>query len=355
MPNKNSENIDIGLICPLPITDYKTILLAHGSGGTLSQSLILDIFVSQFDNPALNIMHDGAILNLDVKKLAFTTDSYVINPIYFPGGNIGTLAINGTVNDLSMCGAKPLYISTGFIIEEGFPIQDLWNIVQSMKIAALDAGVQIVTGDTKVVEHGSCDKIFINTSGIGIINETVNISPKNCKPGDMIIINGRIAEHGICIMSIREGFEFETEIKSDCANLNNLVENILKTSKNIHTMRDATRGGVASILNEIATSSNLGIELDEIKIPISEEVKGACEILGFDPLYVANEGKMVVFVAPQDSEKVLNIMKEHRFGADAAIIGRVTSENPGLVTMKTTIGSTRIVDMLSGEQLPRIC
>lgn len=355
MNNKNEINIESGLSCPIPISDYEKILLAHGSGGTLSHQLIQDMFVSQFDNPALNIMHDGAILNINGTKLAYTTDSYVVNPIFFPGGDIGSLAINGTINDLAMCGAKPLYISAGFIIEEGFSIRELWQVVLSMKTAAETAGVSIVTGDTKVVERGKGDKIFINTSGIGIIDECVNISPLNCKPGDIIIINGRIAEHGIAIMSKREGFEFGTEIISDCASLNGIVESILNVTKNIHTMRDPTRGGVASVLNEIAASANVGIVIEDNNIPISEQVKGACEILGFDPLYVANEGKMLVFVAPEDSENILKTMRNHPLGRDSAIIGKVTAGNPGMVLMKTSIGSMRIVDMLTGEQLPRIC
>jgi hydrogenase expression/formation protein HypE len=355
MADRKKNNIDSGLNCPVPYSDNKKILLAHGSGGTLSHELITKLFVRQFDNPKLNIMHDGAILNINNSKLAFTTDSYVVNPIFFPGGDIGSLAVNGTVNDLAMCGAKPLYISAGFIIEEGFPVEDLVLITQSMKHAADIAGVEIVTGDTKVVEHGKGDGIFINTAGIGIINEGVEISPKNCKPGDVILINGKIAEHGIAIMSKRQGFEFESEIISDCAALNGLVEEILKVSNKVNTMRDPTRGGVASVLNEIASSSNLGIVIDENSIPISEQVKGACEILGFDPLYVANEGKLIVFVSPEDADDVLSIMKKHPLGKDSAVIGRVVSDSPGKVIMKTSIGTTRLVDMLSGEQLPRIC
>lgn len=355
MENNIAKNLSFGLSCPVPISDYKNILLAHGGGGMLSHKLIQKFFIEQFDNPFLNVQHDGAVLDINGKKLAFTTDSYVVQPIFFPGGNIGTLAINGTINDLSMCGAKPLYISVGFIIEEGLPMEDLWKIVLSMKDIAIDAGVQIVTGDTKVVERGKGDKIFINTSGIGIIDEDVNISPQRCQVGDYILINGKIAEHGIAIMSAREGFEFETEVLSDTAPLNGLVNEILKASKNIHVMRDPTRGGLASSLNEIAMSANIGIFIEENKIPITEEVKGACEILGFDPLYIANEGKVLVFVPPKDADKVLTAMLSHPLGNDSAIIGKVIKENHGKVLMKTTIGSTRIVDMISGEQLPRIC
>ncbi len=355
MTNKVQNNINGKLNCPVPYSDYKKILLAHGSGGTLTHELITKLFVSQFDNPKLNVLHDSAVLNINGSKLAFTTDSYVVNPVFFPGGNIGSLAVNGTVNDLAMCGAKPLYISAGFIIEEGFSVEDLNLITQTMRKAADLAGVEIVTGDTKVVEHGKGDGIFINTAGIGIIREGIEILPKNCKPGDVILINGKIAEHGIAIMSKRQGFEFETEIVSDCAALNELVEEILNATQNIHMMRDPTRGGVATVLNEVASSSGCGIFIGENSIPISEQVKGACEILGFDPLYVANEGKLIVFVSPNDAEKVLNIMKNHPLGKDSAMLGIVTADNPGKVIIKTSIGTTRIVDMLSGEQLPRIC
>ena len=348
-------NETFSLNCPIPISDYEKVLLAHGGGGTLSHQLIQKMFFSQFDNPLLNQEHDGAIFEIAGTRFAFSTDSYVVQPIFFPGGNIGELAVNGTVNDLSMCGAKPLYISCGFIIEEGFPIKELWEVVLAMKNAAEKANVQIVTGDTKVVDKGKGDKIFINTSGIGVIQNDVHISPANCKVGDAIIVNGNIADHGIAIMSARENLSFETSIKSDCAPLNSLVENMLAVSKNIHVLRDPTRGGVASALNEIAQKANVGILIEEDKIPIREEVKGACELLGFDPLYIANEGKLLAFVAEEDAEKVLFEMKKHTFGKDSAIIGRVTNENLKTVIMKTSIGSKRIVDMLSGEQLPRIC
>ncbi|MCX7880004.1 MAG: hydrogenase expression/formation protein HypE [Ignavibacteria bacterium] len=351
---KNTSN-KINLSCPLPITNYDKILLAHGGGGSLMHDLIEKLFLRQFENPILNTLHDGAILEIDGLKIAFTTDSFVVDPIFFPGGNIGSLAVFGTINDLSVCGAKPLYISVSFIIEEGLPIEELWEIVQSMKNSAELANVKIVTGDTKVVERGKGDKIFINTTGIGIVRPNLNISPKNCKPNDIIIINGRIAEHGIAIISKRQGFEFETEILSDSAPLNGLVEAILETSDKVKMMRDPTRGGLASVLNEIAISSGFDIMIEECAIPISEEVKGACEILGFDPLYVANEGKLIVIVAPEDAEKVLQAMKNHPYGKDSAIIGKVMPETNQTVTLKTIIGTTRIIDMLSGEQLPRIC
>jgi hydrogenase expression/formation protein HypE len=347
--------MEFQLSCPIPKSEYDRVLLAHGGGGTLTHQLITKIFLNQFGNEYLNQLHDGAIFEINGNKFAFTTDSYVVSPVFFPGGNIGELAINGTVNDLAVCGAKPLFISTGFIIEEGFEIEELWEIVLSMKAAADKAGVMIVTGDTKVVEKGKGDKIFINTSGIGLVYNDVNISPKNAKVGDVIIINGRIAEHGIAIMSEREGLEFETKIESDTAPLNNLVEDILKVSKKISVMRDPTRGGLASTLNEIAAAANVKIEIYEKEIPISDEVIGACEILGLDPLYIANEGKILIFVEESDANKVVEAMKKSPYGKEAKIIGRVIEVGSPLVTMKTLIGSTRIVDMISGEQLPRIC
>ena len=346
---------NFNLNCPIPISDYEKVLLAHGGGGTLSHQLIQKMFFSQFNNPLLNQEHDGAIFEIGGTRFAFSTDSYVVQPIFFPGGNIGELAVNGTVNDLSMCGAKPLYLSCGFIIEEGFPMNELWQVVLAMKNAAEKANVQIVTGDTKVVDKGKGDKIFINTAGIGIIQNDVQISHANCKVGDVILLNGYIADHGIAIMSARENLSFETSIKSDCAPLNSLVEKILTVSKNIHVLRDPTRGGVASALNEIAQKANVGILIEEDKIPIREEVKAACELLGFDPLYIANEGKLLAMVAEEDAGKVLNEMKKHPYGKDSTIIGKVTAENMKTVIMKTSIGSKRIVDMLSGEQLPRIC
>jgi len=353
----SEEKIDIhnSMTCPLPISDYKKVLLAHGGGGNLSHQLIQKMFFSQFSNSFLNEEHDGAVIPVKEGRIAFSTDSYVVHPIFFPGGNIGELAVNGTVNDLAMCGAKPLFISAGFIIEEGLPMEELWQIVLSMRKAAEAAGVQIVTGDTKVVDNGKGDKIFINTSGIGLIAPGINISPKNCSEGDIIILSGRIADHGIAIMSAREGIEFETQIVSDTAPLNSLVEVMLNTSRNIHVLRDPTRGGLASALNEIAMTSGKSIIIEENNIPIAEEVKGACEILGFDPLYIANEGKLVAFVAETDAEKVLNAMRSHPLGKESVIIGKVAAGNTGSVVMKTSIGSTRIVDMLSGEQLPRIC
>jgi hydrogenase expression/formation protein HypE len=353
--NENPMKLNDGFTCPLPLMEYKNVLLAHGGGGKLSHQMIQKIFISQFKNDLLDPLHDGAMFTLGGTRCAFSTDSYVINPIFFPGGDIGTLAVNGTVNDLAMCGARPLYLSSAFIIEEGLPMEDLWRVVLSMKQAAEAAGVQLVTGDTKVVDRGKGDKLFINTSGIGIIPDGVEISPQRAKPGDKIILSGSIAEHGIAIMSVREGLEFETQIESDCAPLNGLVETMLATSKEIHVLRDPTRGGVASALNEIAESAQVGISLREEHIPVSEEVRGACEILGFDPLYVANEGKLIAFVSAEAADNVLKAMRTHPLGKNAILIGEVVANHPGTVIMKTRIGGSRVVDMLSGEQLPRIC
>jgi len=344
----------IELSCPVPITNYDKITLAHGGGGSLSNQLVEKMFLQELANPLLNEGHDGAMFNLE-GKLAFTTDSFVVNPIFFPGGNIGDLAVNGTVNDLVCCGATPKYLSLGFILEEGFLMKDLWEVVQSISKAAKISGVQIVTGDTKVVNKGKGDKIFINTSGLGVIHNALDIKPKNCQPGDVILINGKIAEHGVSIMSSREGLSFETTIESDTLALGGLMDEVYKVTHEIHVLRDPTRGGVSSALNEIAKTSQTGIELDEQSIPVSEEVKGACEILGLDPLYIANEGKILLILPEKHGESVLKTLQNHPAGRDAAIVGRVTEKFPGMVRMKTTIGSTRIVDMISGEQLPRIC
>ena len=344
-----------GFACPIPKSEYANILLAHGSGGKLTHQLIEKMFLPQFKNELLAPLHDGAIFTLGGNRFAFSTDSYVVNPIFFPGGDIGELAVNGTVNDLSMCGARPLYLSAGFIIEEGLPIDDLWKIVLSMQEAAKRAEVLLVTGDTKVVDRGKGDKIFINTSGIGIVGDGVDISPKNIRAGDKIIVNGNIALHGIAIMSVREGLEFETTIESDTAPLNALVQEMFEATRNVHVLRDPTRGGVATTLNEIAEQANLGIVLEEERIPVTDEVRGACEILGLDPLYIANEGKLLAFVSPADSETLLTAMRRHPLGKDSVVIGEVVEKHPGTVVMKSRIGGTRVVDMLTGEQLPRIC
>ncbi|MDP2886466.1 MAG: hydrogenase expression/formation protein HypE [Ignavibacteria bacterium] len=348
-------NLTAGLACPIPISDYPRVLLAHGGGGKLSQQIIQKMIVPQFKNDLLDQLHDGAVFTLDGVRLAFSTDSYVVNPIFFPGGDIGELAVNGTVNDLAMCGARPLFLSAAFIIEEGFPMDDLWRVILSMQSAATKAGVKLVTGDTKVVDRGKGDKIFINTSGIGVVDSGIQIGSRNARVGDAIIISGPIAVHGIAIMSVREGLEFESQIESDTAALNHLVMSMVAASKNIHVLRDPTRGGVASSLNEIAESSRVGIKIDEEKIPITEPVRGACEILGLDPLYVANEGKLIAFVSPSDVESVLSAMRQNPLGKESAVIGEVVGDHPGTVVMRTSIGGSRVVDMLSGEQLPRIC
>jgi hydrogenase expression/formation protein HypE len=341
--------------CPLPISDHKNIVLAHGSGGKLSHQLIQKMVLPAFRNDLLEPLHDGAVFSVNGAELAFSTDSYVVKPIFFPGGDIGKLAVHGTVNDLAMCGAKPLYLSAAFIIEEGFSTEDLSRILQSMRQAADAAGVSLVTGDTKVVDRGKGDQIFINTAGIGAVHLGIQIRPTRAQVGDKIIVSGEIAVHGIAIMSAREGLEFETQIASDSAPLNGLVETIFAASQNIHVLRDPTRGGVTSALTEIAESAQVGIRLDERSLPISEEVKGACEILGLDPLYVANEGKLLAFVPPDEVDRVHSAMRSHPLGEKSVVIGEVVADHPRMVTMKTHVGGTRVVDMLSGEQLPRIC
>jgi hydrogenase expression/formation protein HypE len=353
----NSSDVPNPLMgsCPLPKSNYKEIVLAHGSGGKLSQRLIADVVFPQFRNALLEPLHDGALFSVGKERLAFSTDSYVVSPIFFPGGDIGKLAVHGTVNDLAMCGARPLHLSVGFILEEGLPMDDFKRIVQSMREAADEAGVTLVTGDTKVVDRGKADKIFINTSGIGVVPGGRNIGPKRAKPGDKIILSGDIATHGIAIMSVREGLEFETEIASDSAPLNGLVEAIFATGHDVHVLRDPTRGGITSALSEITQAAGTGMILEETRIPISEEVKGACEILGLDPLYVANEGKLLAIVPADAADAILAAMQAHPRGRDSAIIGEVTADNAGFVLMKTRIGGSRVVDMLSGEQLPRIC
>jgi hydrogenase expression/formation protein HypE len=344
-----------GFVCPIPIEQYPNVLLAHGGGGRLTQQLLEKIFLPAFGNSMLGARHDGAVFDLPAQKLAFTTDSYVVHPLFFPGGDIGTLAINGTVNDLAMCGARPLYLSAGFIIEEGLPMDTLWRIVQSMAAAAREAGVQLVTGDTKVVDRGKGDGIFINTAGIGMIEAGHPISPASIKPGDAILLSGDIGRHGIAIMAVREGLEFESTIMSDCAPLSGIVLSLIAGQIETHCLRDLTRGGLASALVEIAEAANLHLEINESAIPLLEDVKGACEILGFDPLYVANEGRFISFVPAGEAEQALRIMRAHPLGEQACIIGTVMNDKPGLVTMRSRIGATRIVDTLSGEQLPRIC
>jgi hydrogenase expression/formation protein HypE len=331
-----------------------SILLAHGSGGKLSHELVEKKFLPFLANPALNKLDDSAIFEAS-GRLAFTTDGYVVNPIFFPGGDIGKLAVCGTVNDLAMNGAKPLYLSLSAIIEEGLPLSELEQILQSIKKAAEEAEVSIIAGDTKVVNRGQADKLFITTSGVGIVPPGVDISGANARVGDTVLVSGTIGDHGIAIMSQREGLKFSTTLQSDCAPLNKLVSQMLDVSSRIHCLRDPTRGGLATTLNELAQQSKVGIVMEEARIPVKEEVKAACELLGLDPIYVANEGKLVAIVDPADADKVLARMRKNRYGRDAAVIGEVTAAHTGKVVMKTKLGPSRIVDMLTGELLPRIC
>jgi len=332
----------------------KKILLAHGSGGKMGHDLVCESLVQRLSNPTLDRMDDSAILEL-TGPIAFTTDSYVVSPIFFPGGDIGRLAVCGTVNDLAMSGSSPLCLGLSLIIEEGLPFEDLDKVITSVQKAATEAGVKVVTGDTKVVNQGTADKLFINTSGLGVIPSGVDISGANAVPGDKVIISGTIGDHGMAIMSQREGLRFSIPIESDCAPLNSLVAAMLAASPCIHSLRDPTRGGLATTLNEIAKQSSVGINIVEELIPVNEAVRTACEVLGFDPLYVANEGKLLAIVAPGDAEAVLHTMKKNAYGGSSVIIGEVVGQHPGRVNMKTLLGASRIVDMLSGELLPRIC
>jgi hydrogenase expression/formation protein HypE len=343
------------LTCPFPIQQYPHVLLAHGGGGKLMQQLIEKMFTQAFGPKPTTGLHDSTVLNLPANKIAFTTDSFVVHPLFFPGGDIGSLAVNGTVNDLAMSGARPLYLSLGFIIEEGLSMETLWRIVRSIKKAADAAGVKIVTGDTKVVDKGKGDGIYINTSGIGIIEHHLSIVPANIQVGDAILINGDIGRHGIAIMATREGLDFETTIESDCSALNDIVAQLVQTDINIHCMRDLTRGGLASALNEVAQDASRTIQIDETAVPVKEQVASACAIMGFDPLYVANEGRFITFVPESQAAKALKILQNHPLGQGACRIGEVLSENRPLVTLKSFIGSNRILDMINGEQLPRIC
>ena len=331
------------------------IILDHGAGGRMSHNLIADVMLPVFDNPVLSQLDDGAILDIDGMRIAFSTDTFTVDPIFFPGGNIGDLAVNGTVNDIAMCGANPLFLSAGLLIEEGFPLEELKRILKAMGNAADAAGVKIITGDTKVVPKGAADRIFINTSGLGVIPEGVKISCHMAIPGDRIILSGGIAEHGITILTRRAGMSFESSIVSDTAPLNHMVGRMLSASRDIHVLRDPTRGGLGTTLNEIASSSRVGIVIYEDRIPINTQVEALCELMGLDPLYIANEGKLVAIVGKDHVEGVLSAMKGDSLGKDAAIIGEVVAENPGSVLMKTKIGGTRIVAMLTGEPLPRIC
>ncbi len=331
------------------------ILLAHGSGGKLSHDLIEEVFLPTFSNPFLQPLDDSARIAHPTGTIAFTTDSYVVTPLFFPGGDIGRLAVCGTVNDLSMVGASPAFLSLSLIIEEGFPISQLKRIVSSITETAEEAKVQIVTGDTKVVEHGAADNLFINTAGIGWINPNIHLSGMNAKPGDRILLSGFIGDHELTILSQREGFQFQGDLKSDCAPLNDLVQRMLNVCPSIRCLRDPTRGGLATTLDEIASKSNVGIVVEEEEIPIRESVRGICELLGLDPLYLANEGKLVAICPAVDAEKLIEVMRNHPLGRESRIIGKVVEEHPKKVVLHTLIGGHRILDMLTGGQYPRIC
>ncbi len=331
------------------------ILLAHGSGGRLTHDLITNLFKRHFANAYLDALNDAAVLPERGGRLAFTTDSYVVQPIFFPGGDIGKLAVCGTVNDLSMVGANPLYLTAGYILEEGLPFADLETIVSSMASVAAQAGVQIVAGDTKVVDRGGVDKVFINTAGVGWIPDDLTLSPDEIRPGDAILVSGTLGDHGIAILCQREGLDIGTPLVSDCAPLNGLAAAILERHRDVRAMRDPTRGGLATTLIELAGSSGLGFKIEESAIPVHEAVRGACELLGLDPLYVANEGKLVAVVPWESAESVLAVMQEHPLGRDARIIGRVVEAHPRKVVLRTALGVSRVLEMLVGEQLPRIC
>lgn len=347
-------NLD-GWVCPMPLRDYDTIIMGHGGGGKLSAELVEHLFLPAFGNPALNSLGDSSVIDLNGQRLAFSTDSFVVQPLFFPGGTIGELAVNGTVNDIAMSGARPQYLSAGFIIEEGLPLAQLGSIAEHMAAAARTAGVTLITGDTKVVDRGHGDGVYINTSGFGLIPTGRDIRPQNATPGDLVLVSGTLGDHGMAIMSVREGLEFETVIRSDSAALNGLIEALFEVSNSLHVLRDPTRGGVASALNEIAAASGAGIALNERDLPVKPAVQAACELLGLDPLFVANEGKLIAVVGRNDADVVLEAMQNHPLGEDAAIIGEVVSEHPGMLVARTALGGTRVVDMQIGEQLPRIC
>jgi len=349
-------DIAFGGSCPLPLLDYPTIQMAHGGGGKLTNQLIESLFLPAFANASLSAQHDGAVIELLGGRLAFTTDSYVVRPLFFPGGDIGSMAVHGTVNDLAMCGAQPLALSCGLILEEGLEMETLVRVIGSMQAAARAVGVPIVTGDTKVVDRGKGDGVYVNTAGIGIVPRGIVIDPMRARPGDAVIVSGPIADHGIAILSVREGLEFEIPIVSDSAPLHGLVAALLdRLGADVHVLRDPTRGGVASAVNEIAARAGVGIRLDESALPVNGPVRAACEILGLDPLYVANEGKLLAFVAPETADMALEVLRAHPRGAGAAVIGEVVADGPGRVTLRSSIGGSRIVDLLTGEQLPRIC
>lgn len=344
-----------GWTCPLPLQNYPTIVMGHGAGGKMMNDLIRHLFAVEFQNELLGQLADSTTIDLEAGRFAFTTDSFVVSPLFFPGGDIGELAVNGTVNDLAMSGAKPLYLSAAFILEEGLQMETLGLVSSSMARACKVANVQIATGDTKVVNKGHGDGIFINTSGIGLVPQGVNIAPTNARPGDVVIVSGTMGDHGIAIMSVREGLKFQTRIESDTAPLNGLVQSMLQVTKDIHCLRDATRGGLAAVLNELSDASKAGIEFEELKVPLRPEVSAACEMLGLDPLFIANEGKLVAIVPEKFADNILASMRKHPYGKDSAIIGKVVGEHAGMVVAKTSIGGSRVVDLPAGELLPRIC
>lgn len=342
--------------CPLPLRDYPTIVMGHGGGGKLGNELVEHLFLPAFRNPALENLGDAAVFELSSGRLAMSTDSFVVQPLFFPGGSIGELAVNGTVNDLAVSGAEPKFLSASFILEEGFPLSQLAAIVNAMSEAAARAGVHIVTGDTKVVERGHGDGCYINTAGVGVLRPGIGVGPNRAQVGDVVLVSGTIGDHGMAIMSVREGLEFESQIRSDCAALNGLIADVLNAvGPAVHSMRDPTRGGLASTLNEIATSSNVGIDIDESSMPVRAEVQSACELLGLDPVYVANEGKAVFFVAPEAADRALAVLRAHRLGREAARIGVVTAQHPRMLVARTAMGSNRVIATQIGEQLPRIC
>jgi hydrogenase expression/formation protein HypE len=342
--------------CPLPLVGYPSIVMGHGGGGKLGNELVEHLFLPAFRNPALENLGDAAVLDLGSGRVAMSTDSFVVQPLFFPGGSIGELAVNGTVNDLAVSGAEPRFLSASFILEEGFPLAQLAAIVEAMAAAAATAGVKIVTGDTKVVERGHGDGCYINTAGVGVLRPGVTVGPDRAQAGDAVLVSGTIGDHGMAIMSVREGLEFESQIRSDCAALNGLIAEVLDAAgANVHAMRDPTRGGLASTLNEIAHSSGVGVEIDEPSLPVRTEVQSACELLGLDPVYVANEGKVVFFVAPSAAVRVLEVLRGHALGRDAARIGQVTAQHPGMLVARTSMGANRVIATQIGEQLPRIC
>ncbi|MEU4340552.1 hydrogenase expression/formation protein HypE [Nocardia sp. NPDC023852] len=358
MPEERTAPVAIdmdGWVCPMPLRDSPNIVMGHGGGGAMSGELIEHLFLPAFGSAAQADMGDSAVVTLGGARLAFSTDSFVVKPIVFPGGTIGELAVNGTVNDLAMAGARPMVLSTAFILEEGTALADIARIAQAVGTAALAAGVQLVTGDTKVVDAGHGDGIYINTAGIGLVDPGVDIRPQRATPGDVVLVSGDIGVHGVAVLSCREGLEFGTTVLSDTAPLHGLAAAMLATGADVHVLRDPTRGGVAASLNEIARTANVGVALDERQLPVPAGVRDACGLLGLDPMYVANEGKLLAFVAAEDADRVLAAMREHPLGAQAAAIGRCVAEHPGMVVARTALGGTRVVDLPAGEQLPRIC